>query len=58
MTWLPNEYGTEVFVVSEHETTPDSFGSKQKCPHCEREFSTRSGMLGHMETYHKKEGQG
>ena len=53
MTWLPTEYGMEVYVP--HDVTSDRYFKKQKCPHCDRKFSTASGIRGHVEQYHEKE---
>ena len=52
---LPIENGLEVFVFGGDDIPADRFGSRQKCPNCERRFATRSGMISHIERYHEKE---
>lgn len=53
MAWLPTGHGTDVYVESGEST--DKYFAKQRCPHCDRKFSTQSGMIKHVDEYHKKE---
>lgn len=54
MGWFPYGHGLEVFIPPD--STSDKYHSKQKCPICDRQFSTASGLLGHLDKYHTKEG--
>lgn len=54
MPFLPTGFGLEVMIAGDDQR-PDKYMSKQNCPHCDRRFSTRSGMMAHINTKHSKE---